>query len=491
MSEDQNKSARDASLMLKIRADALKANLERVKAFLRRAPDRRERIAILEERLSELDDLAVTIDAAVYKAKKELNFERRELPAILPDLQKLVTKLQNKLSGVEADVLKLQDTTVTALAKVKTIIDIVADMKTSCFSISIPPREAVGKRLSSDLIRRTRDPEAKLTQVQDALAKNLPDGKIWETFVSANLTSQDIFAEYVDFLGGMALRDVGFDEGISQMAEDFIETYISSITNRPSNHWLALPAARNEAVARTLARIVRVGFPEWTIWALPFTAHAFWHVIATFDKDLLQDSLDTIPERFQPCLADAFATFIMGPAYAYAAFYLLLNPLKAYSEGGPIGDDTRAKAIVEMLASMVDTLADSSYRTIGENLVEMWTSVLKQAGAGDPTPQTASDNLEIPKIVESLRRVLHTCECVGFLNSQWIQVESLDQIQVDRSLEIGELRSVLNGMWKARIDSPTTDVKAVADGVRDRIMKKRRDAGAAPSQNVPSKVTVA
>jgi hypothetical protein len=119
----------------------------------------------------------------------------------------------------------------------------------------------------------------------------------------------------------------------------------------------------------------------------------------------------------------------------------------------------------------------------------MWTAALQQAGAGNRTPQTTSDNAAIVKMVESLRKVLRDCDCASFPSSQWDQVETLDQLQVDRPLQIGELRSVLNAMWKARIDPATKNINAVAERVRGRIMKKKIGQGAAPSPNVPSKVT--
>jgi hypothetical protein len=48
MGDNDKKGARDASLMLKIRADALAGNLNKVKDFLLKAPNRREEIEKLE-----------------------------------------------------------------------------------------------------------------------------------------------------------------------------------------------------------------------------------------------------------------------------------------------------------------------------------------------------------------------------------------------------------------------------------------------------------
>ncbi len=499
MGDDGKKGARDASLMLKIRADALAGNLSKVKDFLLRAPNRREAIERLEAELIQLIQLTRDIDLSVYSAKAEVEGEDRPyLPATLQELQARVAELQKKCSDIELAMTALLAKTNAAKGKVMAAINAAAEMKRSCFHIR--PDEPVGLVLSKDLTARISEPVKGLAELNKALAVNVPDVEAWKKFRVASLRSQDIFAEYLDFLGGLALRDIGFDEGISRMAEDLIRTYK---TNQPPSYpWLALPAARPDAVVKTLARIVRVGFPEWTVWALPFTAHAFWHVIARDDLEdvvLQETTLDAIPERLQTCLADAFATYTMGPAYAYAAFYLLLNPLDAFAAnpaaadppGLRVGDDTRAQAILAMLVSMDDTSADNEYKTISESLGSMWASAMEQAAAGERTAQTATDNAAVALLVGALGNVLGKCQCASFPSSHWDQMETLDQVLVDRPLQILELRSVLNSMWRARVDPATKDVKSIEDKVRNRIMKKKEiGQGAAQSPNLPAKVTV-
>jgi hypothetical protein len=482
----------EASLMLRIRADALKTNLDRVKDFLQRAPSRRTEIETLENQLKEIYETVKKIDNSVYGVKGDIADEfATETPATFNDLQRRVGDLQVKLGGIVGQIGEIQKSTLTARTSVQALLMGIAEMKHNCFRIE--PKEPVGQVLTGDLKSRIDAPTVALAGIQKALGNGPATAGIWQDYGDANLKSQDIFAEYVDFLGGMALRDIGFDEGISRTAEDLIRTYT---TNQPPQYpWLALPGARREALARTLARIVRVGFPEWTIWALPFTAHAFWQVIARYDfaTDLKLDG-QPVPERFQSCLGDAFATYNMGPAYAYAAFYLLLSPLEAYAQAGAdtAGDDSRARAILEMLVAMSsgETEGDlPGYAGVADSLKTMWTAALTQAGAGAATPATENDNQAIPKLVASLLGLLGECECSSFTSAQWDQVEVPEQLKADRPLQVGELRSVLNGMWKARVDPAAKDIKDLAAKVRDRIMKKKTLLGAATSPNVPTKVT--
>ncbi len=486
-----NSGPNDAAIMLRIRAEVLKASLERVKNFLENAPSRRKDIEKLEGELKALMIVATNIDSSVYSAKSMIVDEIGwDLPATPSELQKRVEELQGICRTLKTQLESILKVTKDATDRVTSTVGAVREMKAKCFQIQRD--EPVGLRLNDDLAARTKEPAKVLAQVQQTLTKSLPDAGAWAKYGNANRTSQDIFAEYVDFLGGMALRDIGFDEGISRMAEDLIRTYTS---NHPPIYPSALPAARREAVAKTLARIVRVGFPEWTIWALPFTAHAFWHVIARYDSDeALRDEIGEIPERFQVCLADAFATYTMGPAYAYCAFYLLLSPLEADVQdetSGRVGDDTRARAILEMLRAMSanDSAADIGYDEVAANLNNMWTAALQQAGVAGRTPQTAGDNEAIVKIVDALEKTLRECECTTFPRTQWDQVETPQQLQSELPLQIGQLRRVLNGMWKARVDPAAKNIDGLANKVVERIMKRGNGQGPAASPNAPSKVT--
>ena len=305
MSTDNHTGAQDAFLMLKIRSETLEGNLERVRTFLTKAPRRRAAIRRLRDQLTELLDVAKKVDVQVYASKSSLGDEgRRDLPPTLRDAQQRVDELQDKVAEVAKGLEALLTETASAKKRIADIRDLVDAMQRNCFQIE--PDEAIGKALNSDLSKRIAVPAKHLTDLRPFLTQAQSDSVAWNKYREARTQSQSIFAEYVDFLSGLALRDAGFDESISRIAEYLIRTYK---TNQPPIYdWMALPTTGREAVAKTLARIIRVGFPEWTVWALPFTAHAFWHVTARHDFD---NDLPPIPERFQTCLADAFATYTM------------------------------------------------------------------------------------------------------------------------------------------------------------------------------------
>ena len=77
--------------------------------------------------------------------------------------------------------------------------------------------------------------------------------------------SQQFFAEYVELLTGLALRDSGFDEGISDIADRLYRNgYVGWFS-------LTIPAHKPPNTL-TRSRFIHLGFPDWTPWALPLAA---------------------------------------------------------------------------------------------------------------------------------------------------------------------------------------------------------------------------
>jgi hypothetical protein len=135
--------------------------------------------------------------------------------------------------------------------------------------------------------------------------------------------------------------------------------------------------------------VFRFRFPEWTLWALPFAAHEVWHIalgeelIASLKGDIESANRPTTlldGENTQSCLADAFATYTLGPAYAYAAIALLLDPARP-------ADETRVCAILRALrddAASDDEGPTESYAMIANELRRAWDAARRQAWASFP-----------------------------------------------------------------------------------------------------------
>jgi hypothetical protein len=216
---------------------------------------------------------------------------------------------------------------------------------------------------------------------------------------------EELFSEYVDFLGGLALRDTGLgrlpvtatamdeiplEPDVYHMADELIK-HIFYIGGTDLWHSMAIPA-RREATARTLARIIRLGFPEWTVWAVPLGAFEFGRVVVSVNNlvSAYAHEHGGADPGLDIALADAFATFSMGPSYAYASVLTRLEPaprsVPAENPGNEPGhppslsDQERLGVILSTLRLMDPTL--DVYGAIVTDLEDMW--------------QVAAENVKAP-----------------------------------------------------------------------------------------------
>jgi hypothetical protein len=248
-----------------------------------------------------------------------------------------------------------------------------------------------------EITREARSRTKKIQQMQEKLKTPVADAaesaairsQAWAQYSDLYAQSQKIFSECLEFLGGLAVRDRlmekqeegrRIDKSLCQVADELIGSCAEDVSRKPS---VTIPAAA-ETPGVTMSRIIRRRYPEWTVWTLPATAHEYGHVVIEVEEDprdtfqdFVDDEVQELAEqdlRSQPLpageeervlhrledrhrlhlhelLADAFATYTMGPAYACAAFVLRLNPLITADEERP-GDAERAAVVLGMLTKM-------------------------------------------------------------------------------------------------------------------------------------------
>jgi hypothetical protein len=156
----------------------------------------------------------------------------------------------------------------------------------------------------------------------------------WSTYQEYYDGCQALFVEFVELAGGLAFLDRCGDPWIFKVADELLHNAV--IHMREDWSPLTVPLVQ-DTVVRTMAQILRLPFPDWTVWALPLTIAEFAHVyLAERDLSTPQGVIRTI-ERVLPAekrplsgrdrqlLADVFATTHLGPSYAIAALRLRLG----------------------------------------------------------------------------------------------------------------------------------------------------------------------
>jgi hypothetical protein len=365
---------------------------------------------------------------------------------------------------------------------------------------------------SLDQIRDAVEASEKLSAAEQKEA--LKDA--WRRYAEIYKKSRTAFGEYLDFVSGLLIRYQGLDQDICRLADELIRSCSLESTGTT---WQSLTVlALQESFTKTLARIIRLRFPEWSVWALPLAAHEYGHVVVDEVpgiKKFVNDEVDRLlsddarlkeaadeqtkmincqtKKQVDVLFADAFATYSLGPAYACAAIILRFDPSSAYTEfPGRPPDAWRAFIVLGILKMMSceaatgdksvpklddlplsDKSKDGPYAEVINWLMERWAEMLERAGLVGTLSD--SDNQRLGKqsvlIWKALKRELiaKTAQ-YPFTRGEEGWVEARKQSQKwNEALKAGDLRAllddldhspinklrdVLNAAWLSRIYKP-------------------------------------
>jgi hypothetical protein len=340
---------------------------------------------------------------------------------------------------------------------------------------------------------------------------------LWERYEGVYQQSQAVFRECLEVLGGLAFRDKKLDRNICRVADELIAHCAKTISGRPS---LTVPAPE-EALNRTLGRIVRVPFPQWTIWTLPFTAHEYGHVVVNEQEPLRQvfrkevearvadDAAAPSPEaawRAQAHIgeffADGFATYTLGPAYACAAVMTRFNPSAGHATGGAAPTCAERAGIIFGMLRRMDAAEGGlmrPYEKVVDHLEEAWRQVLARATAGS-APAASGDRLDrlVGTMWHTFSREFYPLARYPAGEGGWkVAVEWSAGWQRDiadqRPLSLpavdadSKLRNVLNAAWLCRLGEPgaSSDIAEAADRLCEAILGQQHLAGARRGRRPP------
>ena len=340
--------------------------------------------------------------------------------------------------------------------------------------------------------QRTKELE-KVQETADAAARadgaqrDELDREAWRLFTGCVAKCQELFAEYLDLVRGVLVRNAGLDQELFRIADDLVRH-----TRFKEYSWdsLTIPASR-ERRDMTAARLIRIGFPEWTVWMVPLAAGELGFIFADRYPDVDEEVVDPVFEEvtahgadaseseggppidkteIRAWVADAFATCVTGPAYVWAAMLLRADPTS------PV-DQRRVAVMVEVLELLASELYDP-----GRNFVEVadrtrmyWSVALAQANTGQgpvEPPWFANVRKVVADAVFDRVRSPLTADRWPFaaLVADWF-LELRPAQAIADELHHGQLTEVLLAGWMARLRlaraGATDDVlRELADLVR-------------------------
>jgi hypothetical protein len=190
-------------------------------------------------------------------------------------------------------------------------------------------------------------------------------------------TTKPLWEEHIETVAGMVLRDESFDGGLSALIDRLIKICSGYAPFGMTSTLNVL--GRDHTVVKDLHYTVYFRFPTWSVWGLPLAAHEFWHA-SSLGRDGFKDQLRRNAQALevwdetlvQDCLADSFATFVIGPAYAFASVALLLNV-------NSLQDRVRANMVFATLEYLADG-NEESYAFVPE-LQTCWNEAAGVMGA--------------------------------------------------------------------------------------------------------------
>lgn len=327
----------------------------------------------------------------------------------------------------------------------------------------------------------------------------------WVRYSKLLAGSEDLLRECLEIIGTLAIRSKDLDHKILFIADELIRDCMMLSTGDGA-YYLHVPSVR-EAISKTRARIIRV-FPEWAIWDLPLASHDLGHVAINGilarengqDEELQQmtpfinkerDSLVAMDAelnaalhnanddakrwatgRVRVLLADAFATYTMGPAYACAAIMLRLNPSVSASRDLP-SDTQRAHVILGMLRWMnADAPMPHPYTDVVEQLDGAWQNTVQRSNPASEL--TAAYKAYLDQLAQEFGREVSWRTLNGTAkypykpaNEGWTKAQEWaalwrEQWQNNRALGVpdnptGKLRDVLNAAWLCRLGLGAND----------------------------------
>jgi hypothetical protein len=322
----------------------------------------------------------------------------------------------------------------------------------------------------------------------DGLDQQVREGETmaatWGNLRAIQEASVPLFAESLAFLEGVVARRAGVDGGLCELAD----ALLIDLSRKADVPWERFTILSEGEYWADMADVIRLRFPEVSIWSLPVAIHEFGHFLGPrlerkgpggtsihpFQVMLeaeWQRGIDEGPNpgeamrmaeqnrsHLHELFADVLAAYAAGPAYLATCVFVRFNPHAAYRE-----DQThpapaaRMQAIMETLRLMDEAGGgyDRPYRDIREYVGRAWSDGL--AGAGEPQALGESDAERLTRRVEELhgllRREVPTLAYAGWWNARKLRDSLTNPAGVQPLRDDDTMIDVINAAWLARIEA--------------------------------------
>ena len=234
--------------------------------------------------------------------------------------------------------------------------------------------------------------------VDEQLTRKL-SRELWTTLREIRLKCHVLFPEYLDVAEGILVRSFGLDRGLCGIADAMLKD-LSLQTGARWDRFTILGGAEFYGdTART--DLIRLRFPDLSIWSLPIAAHEFGHFFEA-SQDSLRELLDRDRElgshyqlHLHEYFADLFATYLLGPSFACTCVLLRFDPSVARWDWATHPSSAkRIYFITKTLERMDHANVDQEYKLISDRLLTIWRALGKAAGQTTKLGKDVSTSLD-------------------------------------------------------------------------------------------------
>ena len=353
-----------SSLLLAARIETLKSSLAEVSNAVKIAVRFQQEIIAIRQSIEDASEALGEIDTQVALMRTMFDKKRPE-------------RAEQFLEAIEA-----ADSFENASQHLKSVKDHLDRMRARSYSglegDSAPSRVTLEKSIQKTARILTRQLEVAADEKNESEA--------WAT-VLKDVTEDipELYNDYVDLLRGLALRDTGLDDGMCAIVDELMR----GVDKGKMSEWesLTVPSLEQKFSVK-MAKIIRLGFGDWSLWSLPLAASQYGQLVSgdkRLDARFGEEKKAEIGSPYRTLVADAFATYAMGPAYAAAAIVLKLDPSKP-TEADVSCEPERAVVILDMLGRL-DKEKLGGYEQYLVLLRNAWHEALSQNDNENPVSE--------------------------------------------------------------------------------------------------------
>jgi hypothetical protein len=312
-----------------------------------------------------------------------------------------------------------------------------------------------------------------ITRKSDAVAKDLheplSEGNIhpadaWATLYALDIEIGALLEECLVLISGAAVRaSHSFDP--NPIATDdwyrIADALVDELVARtPVPGWDSFTVLGGAESFRHISRLIEVRFPRPSIWDVPSVAHELGHyvarMLAEFRDGRMHNLMDDLHADIhgadatswywaEELFADAFAAYVLGPAYGLTCVTFGFDPLTANA-----GTDSHPPPMVRVLVitQTLRLLNNKSVDWLANSLDGLWADLVAASEAEPPAPDAPQVPNSWPNKIVAL--LVEHLSASGY--QSW---QEADRLSLDlRTEKVGPrttISDVVNAAWLIRI----------------------------------------